>query len=264
MSSLESICKEACKVVTETGSYIQAEAQHFNRESISVKSRNNLVTHVDRSAEQLLVKGLAPLIPGAGFLTEEDTIEHVAAADQWIIDPLDGTTNFVHSIPSYCISVALTRNNKTVLGIVYELNRQELFYSYTDSPVLLNGERVGVSPTTELADALIATGFPYDYFDKTDQYLDLLKALLHSSRGIRRLGSAAADLAYVACGRFDGFYEYNLQPWDVAAGAFLVQQAGGHVCDFSGAENFLFGKEIIASNAHLNMELKHKVSQHFL
>jgi myo-inositol-1(or 4)-monophosphatase len=166
----------------------------------------------------------------------------------WIIDPLDGTTNYIHGIPVYCISVALQKDNEILLGVIYEVGQREMYSTWQGSPSRLNGTLINVSGTTNLNDSLFATGFPYYDYSRLDEYLSFFRFLMQHTRGIRRLGSAAADLAYVACGRIDGFYEYGLNPWDVAAGSLLVRNAGGSVCDFTGGEHFLFGKEIIATN----------------
>lgn len=246
--NLELICQEVCNICKETGSYILEEYNHFAENDIEVKGLNNFVTYVDKTSEKKLVNQLKQLLPGSGFLTEEKTIQTEKKKFTWIIDPLDGTTNFIHRVPFFSISIALQEEERTVLGIVYEPNSGECFHTWKNSPAFLNTKPITTTQTNLLADALIATGFPYSDFGMLPQYLELLNHLLQNSHGIRRLGSAALDLAYVACGRFDVFYEYGLNPWDVAAGAFLVQQAGGKTSDFSGKENYIFGKEIIASN----------------
>ena len=181
----------------------------------------------------------------------------------WIIDPLDGTTNFIHGVPVFCISIALQYKSEIILGVIYEINRDECFYSWKDDSAYLNNKIVQVSTNENLNHALLATGFPYYDYGKLDEYLKLFKYFMKNSRGVRRLGSAAADLAYVACGRFDGFYEYGLQPWDVAAGSFIVKQAGGMNSDFTGTDNFLFGKEIISANDKIYKRLAEVVLIHF-
>jgi myo-inositol-1(or 4)-monophosphatase len=166
----------------------------------------------------------------------------------WIIDPLDGTTNFIHGVPVYSISIALMEGPELILGVIYEINLKECFYTWKGSPSYLNGLEINVSVTDKVRDSLFATGFPYYDYGRLDPYLHFFRYLMENSHGLRRLGSAAADLAYVACGRFDGFYEYGLSPWDVAAGALIVKNAGGAVSDFNGKDDFIFGKEIIATN----------------
>jgi myo-inositol-1(or 4)-monophosphatase len=169
----------------------------------------------------------------------------------WIIDPLDGTTNFIHKLPVFSVSIGLMQNNELILGVVYECNRDEMFYAWKGSKAYLNNEQIFVKQNTELSKSLLATGFPYYDFEVMENYLATLKYLMVNTQGMRRMGSAAVDLAYTACGRFDGFFEYGLHPWDVAGGAFIVQQAGGKLSTFSGSNNYVFDKTLIASSAAL-------------
>lgn len=172
----------------------------------------------------------------------------------WIVDPLDGTTNFIHGLPIYSISVGLLKGAAIVGGIVYELNKNELFYAWKGGGAFLNNNPIYVSPTKDLSNSLLATGFPYYQFNKLDNYLCIIKDLMIHSQVLSRLGSAATDLAYVACRRYEGFFEYNLNAWDIAAGILLIEEAGGNVTDFSGGSNFLFGRELVASgNIHDNL-----------
>ena len=254
---LESICRKA-------GEFQLSHFGKISRSEISDKGLNQLVSFVDIESEKLLVKELEKLYPGCAFITEEGTgIGNEQSDMSWIIDPLDGTTNFIHGVPCYAISIALIREQTIVLGVVYEINLNECFYTWENSAAYMNGKIIHVSTTNKLADALLATGFPYYNYKRMKEYMQLFEYYMQHTRGLRRLGSAATDLAYVACGRFDAFYEYSLQPWDVAAGAFLVQQAGGSVCDFSGSTNFIFGKEIIASNKFCFDEMLTTVKKHF-
>lgn len=259
----ESICRKAIAVITETGNYIQEQQKSFSSDSIETKSLNSLVSFVDKSAEQQLVKGLRDVFPDAGFITEEETINDVRDEFNWVIDPLDGTTNFMHGIPVYSISVALMQNNYPVIGIIYEMNRDEMFYSWKGGKAFLNDKTIQVSSNTNLSDSLLATGFPYHDFEKMDQFLSSLKYFMCNTRGLRRMGSAAVDLAYVACGRFDSFYEYGLNIWDVAAGAFLVEQAGGVAGYFTRRTVFTDGSEILASNPHLHPVMLNKMKEFY-
>jgi len=204
------------------------------------------------------------LVPEAGFIAEEGTETLTGEQYNWIIDPLDGTTNYIHGFSPFAISIALKKDDLIVLGVVYEISLNECFYSWEGAPAYLNGEIIQVSKATSIESSLVGTGFPYRDFEQLDTYMDLLKFLCINSQGIRRPGSAATDLAYVACGRFDAFYEYGLQAWDVAAGAFLVQQAGGKVCDFKGKNNYIFGQEIIATNPNNFLEFKNCVQKFML
>jgi myo-inositol-1(or 4)-monophosphatase len=247
--NLELLTKQVANLSRAIGSYIRSEVNNLNPEDIEKKGVNDFVTYVDKTAEKRLVSELSRVLPEAGFLVEEETGHETKEKYNWIIDPLDGTTNFLHGVPIYSISIGLVQNGTLVSGVVLEINQNECFYAWKNGGAYLNGNPISVSKSKDLENSLIATGFPYTDFSRIDGYMKSFEHLLKSSRGMRRLGSAAADLAYVACGRFDAFYEYGLHPWDVAAGALLVQEAGGVVTDFEGEQNFLHGREIIACNA---------------
>jgi myo-inositol-1(or 4)-monophosphatase len=253
--STEEICMKATEVVKAAAGFIRTQYTSFNPDTVRSKSLNSLVSFVDEEAEKLLVKGLQELLPASGFLTEEQTVERSAKKYVWIIDPLDGTTNFIHRIPVFSVSVALYENDKALAGIVMDVMRDECFYAFRYGGAYMNGKRIQVSDKSTLSDCLVATGFPYEVFDYSDTYLSIIKRLMPRCRGIRRLGSAAIDLAYTACGRFDAFFEYNLNAWDVAGGAFIVQEAGGMVSDFSLTEEFISNKEILASNTLVHHQM---------
>jgi len=259
----ELLCNKVISIVRLTGNFIRKEAMQFDANKIEYKGLNDMVSYVDKTAEQKLVQNLEKLIPDVGFLTEEKTINREGKTYKWIIDPLDGTTNFIHGLPTYAISVALYEDDKAVLGVVYELNRGEMFYSYKGGPAFMNKKEIQVSVNPDLKSSLLATGFPYYQFDKQDQYLQLLSEMMQKTHGLRRMGSAATDLIYVACGRFDAFFEYNLQPWDFAGGCFIVQQAGGEVYNFSGGDDFFNTREIVATNGKLSAELLEAIKRHF-
>ncbi|MDP4210334.1 MAG: inositol monophosphatase family protein [Bacteroidota bacterium] len=250
----EDICKLVINASKEAGDFIRTEAQKFSLDKIEVKGLHNFVSYVDKSAEQLLVDALHKILPEAGFITEEGTKGNDGEQLKWVIDPLDGTTNFIHGLPAYSVSLALMDGDETVVGVVYEINQNECFYSWKGGAAYLNGKQIQVSKAQTVQDSLIATGFPYYDFDKMKAYLASLEYIMKHSHGARRIGSAAVDLAYVACGRFEAFYEYSLQPWDVAAGAFILQQAGGKVCDFKGGSDYIFGQELIATNGSIHEE----------
>jgi len=244
---LDKITKDVCELAVSAGKFLKEETGKLKESDIEVKSANNYVTYVDKKSEAMLVEGLSKILPGTGFIAEENPALPTRDLN-WIIDPLDGTTNFIHGVPIFCISIALMEGKEVISAVVLEINSGELFYTRKDAPAYLNGKIIHVSESGKIGDCLFATGFPYYDYSRLDAYLNLFRYFMVYSRGVRRLGSAAADLAYVACGRFDGFYEYGLSPWDVAAGALLVKNAGGMISDFSGNDNFLFGKEIIATN----------------
>lgn len=255
--NLSQIQQEVIGITTEVGAFIQRECENFDRSKIEEKgSFNNLVSYVDKEAERRLVSVLEKLVPSAGFVTEEGTVAQRQSAEyNWIIDPLDGTTNFLHGLPVYAISIALVKKQKPVLGIVYEVAHKECFHSIEGGAAYCNDQVIKTSRIQSLSESLLATGFPYYHFDKRDVYLEIIKTYLEKTHGIRRLGSAAIDLAYVACGRLDGFFEYSLNAWDVAAGTFIVQQAGGVVTDFSGGTNFMFGGELCCATRAIHTEM---------
>ncbi|MCG8698674.1 MAG: inositol monophosphatase [Bacteroidales bacterium] len=240
------ICEQTIELARKTGDFIRSERKLFSQQKVTVKGKHNFVTNVDKQSELQLVEGLSKIVPGSGFIAEEGTASHNNETYKWIIDPLDGTTNFIHGAPPYSISIALMEDERIVVGVVYEITLDECFYAWEGGKSYLNGEEISVSDTESVSESLIATGFPYHDYDRLKQFMKTLDHFFHNSHGVRRLGSAAADLAYVACGRYDAFYEYGLHAWDVAAGAFIIQQAGGNVSDFNGGNNYLFGEDIVA------------------
>ena len=246
--NLEKLTSDVCSLARETGRFLRQECKKFSASAVEVKGTNNFVSYVDKLAEQQIVDGLRVLLPESGFITEEGTAQSNNERYRWVIDPLDGTTNFIHGLYPFCVSIALMDGKVVVIGVIYEVGLDECFYAWSGSKAYCNGHEIHVSETSTVENSLIATGFPYTDFDRFEPYINSLKYLLKNTHGARRLGSAAVDLAYVACGRFEVFYEYSLHPWDVAAGALIVQQAGGKVSDFAGSDNYIFGKDIVATN----------------
>lgn len=263
MNLTESFCREVNALVLETGAFIRNESTHFSLDRVEKKGKNDLVSYVDKEAERKLVQGLLKLIPESGFITEEGTIHKSGSRYNWIIDPLDGTTNFIHGLPVYSISLALQEYSELILGVVYEINRNELFYSWKGGGVYLNDHEIRVSPCKELSNSLIATGFPYTDFKMVESYLDLLKIMMQDSQGIRRMGSAAVDMAYVACGRFEGYFEFNINSWDIAGGMFLVLQAGGMVTNFMGNPEVFETRQMVATNGSIHTDLLNHILNHF-
>jgi myo-inositol-1(or 4)-monophosphatase len=256
MISLAQLEKQVVELSEEVGDFIYKESRNFDKSRVEMKTGfNNLVSYVDKESERILVAALQKMLPGSGFIGEEGTAIEGSNDYQWIIDPLDGTTNFTHCLPPFAISIGLAHKGKIVLGIVYEVNLKECFHGSIDTGAFCNGKVMRVSPVTSLNDGLLATGFPYNMTEKTEQHMQIIRKFLLETHGVRRLGSAAVDLAYVACGRLEGFFEYNLNPWDVAAGTFLVQTAGGIVTDFKNGSNFLYGGELCAANAGVHAEM---------
>ena len=261
--NLKHLCQQTCQIVTNTASFLRSELGKVSSQQIETKSLNSLVSYVDKQAEIQLVNGLKEILPDSTFLTEEETVVQEKGEYLWIIDPLDGTTNFLHQIPTFSVSVALQHQGATILGVVYEVNREECFYAWKGGGAFLNEKSISVSQTTKMQDSLVATGFPYYDYKWVAPYLEVLRYCMFNTRGIRRIGSAAVDLAYVACGRFDAYFEYSLSPWDLAAGAFIVQEAGGLVTDFQGGDNYLYGKELMVGNPLVFDELAKVVKDNF-
>lgn len=254
---------EASKVLIEkVGRFIAEQRLSFSSDAIESKGLHDLVSFVDKQAEEKLVEGLSNIIPGSGFIAEENTATHNNEEYLWIVDPLDGTTNFIHNVRPHAVSVALQRNKKTILGIVYEIGAQEMFYSWDGIDAFCNADKIQVSESERLEDALVAAGMPVNDFSRLSGHLKVVEQIVLKTRGLRRHGSAASDLAYVAAGRFCGFYEYGLSPWDVAAGAYLVEKAGGRVTDFSGGDNYLFGREMCSGNPQIQTALYEIVKKH--
>lgn len=248
---LQKLCAQVITLSEVTGNFILSERDKVSTEQIELKSLNSLVSYVDKTAEEQLVKGLRGLLPEAGFIAEEGTDNTKGDEYNWVVDPLDGTTNFLHGIPVFAISIALMQNDEVILGVVYELGQKEMFAAWKGGGAYLNGKPIKVSSNKELKNSLLATGFPYYDFGRLENFLELMTIYFEKTRGVRRLGSAATDLAYVACGRFDAFFEYGLSPWDVAAGALIVKEAGGIVKDYKDGDDYIFGKEIACGNPNI-------------
>jgi len=260
---LEKLIKPTIEIAKKAGAFIRKERQNFKLVSVENKGFNDLVSYVDKEAEKMIVSGLRVIFPDAGYITEEGTVDQTQTAWKWIVDPLDGTTNFVHGVPIFSVSIALSLEGRIMMGVVYEVNLNECFYAYRGGGAFCNETPIHVSEATSLKESLIATGFPYHEGGKIDRYLELLKFLLLHSHGLRRLGSAAVDLCYVASGRVEAYMEYNLQSYDVAAGTIILQEAGGKVTDFNGGENYIFGGEIIGTNGHIHEPLRQKLEEIF-
>jgi myo-inositol-1(or 4)-monophosphatase len=263
MMNLELLTKQVANLSRSVGNYLRSEIKNIRREDIKSKGMNDFVTYADKSSEKKLVLELSKLLPEAGFIAEENEDYKTADHYNWIIDPLDGTTNYIHGIPAFSISIALTSGKDIELGVIYDINLQECFYAWKDGGAFVNGHPIQCSSVPEIKDSLVGTGFPYSNYNRLDGFLGLFTHLLKSSHGVRRLGSAALDLAYVACGRFDGFYEYGLHPWDVAAGSRIVKEAGGTVSDFKGEENYIYGEEIVATNPLIYQQFLDLVRRYF-
>jgi len=255
MLDLKKVCREIETAALEAGEFIQKESVGFDIKMTETKGLNNFVSYVDKGSEKLLVKKLGNILPEAGFLAEEGTSKKVGLKYSWVIDPLDGTTNFLHGLHPYAISIGLKEEDEIVAGVVHEVSGNETFTAWKNGGAWLNGSAIHVSETARLADSLVATGFPYSDFSRLNSYMNCFTYFCKNTHGIRRFGSAAIDLAYLACGRFEAFYEYGLHPWDIAAGILLVKEAGGRVSNFSGNDKNLTGEEFLASNRLIYSEI---------
>lgn len=261
--NLALLTDEVVSISREVGDYLRKEQSKLSNDKIEVKGYNDFVSYVDQTAERMFAEMLMNLLPESGFLGEEDVIGNVEKELNWIVDPLDGTTNYVHGLPLYCSSIALVKGNKRLLGVINDPNLNECFHAFEDGGAYLNGNRIKVSDTGQLVDSLIATGFPYNDLGKADEYLKVFRAFMSTTRGLRRFGSAAIDLAHVACGRFDGFYEYGLNAWDISAGAIIIEEAGGFVSDFKGLPGFVENKTLLACNSRLQKPMLDIIQTHF-
>jgi len=246
--NLHPMINVAIKAARAAGSIINRAALDIESVRISQKKANDFVTEVDHAAEQAIIETLLTAYPGHGIWAEESGREFGAQDSEfvWIIDPLDGTTNFIHGLPVYCVSIALAVRGKVEQAVIYDPTRNDLFTATKGRGAFLNDRRLRVSKRTELKGCLISTGFPFRENDDFAQYLSMMGDVMQKTAGLRRPGSAALDLAYVAAGFTDGFFELGLQPWDVAAGSLLVTEAGGLIGNFTGESDFLEQEECLA------------------
>ena len=238
----------AVKAARSAGAIINRASMDLDLLKVNTKAPNDFVTEVDHKAEAVIIETLLGAYPGHGILAEESGRAHGAKNSEyvWIIDPLDGTTNFIHGFPVYAVSIALAFRGQVQQAVVYDPTRNDLFYASKGRGAFLNDKRLRVSKRTRLADSLIGTGFPFRKGDNFKRYLQMFEAVMQSCAGLRRPGSAALDLCYVAAGYTDGFFETGLSPWDIAAGSLLVTEAGGLIGNFTGDSDFLYQREVVA------------------
>ncbi|MEX0721719.1 MAG: inositol monophosphatase family protein [Balneolaceae bacterium] len=248
--------REASKIIRK-----YAEDENF---TIKLKRKNDLVTDADLQSQKKIIEVIQSVFPEDKILAEEsESMTSLPDGRVWIIDPIDGTTNFAHAFPIYCVSIALWDQKKPQVGLVLEVVNDELFTAVTGEGAFLNGKQIHVSENNEPSSSLIGTGFPYNNLHLVDNYLKLFKTLMKETHGLRRPGSAAWDFCNVACGRFEGFYEYGLSSWDVAAGALIITEAGGVITDWKGEDNWVFGQRVIAGNPTIHAFLKDQITEHF-
>jgi len=251
---LQYVTMQVVELAKTAGAFIRNEAENFDLSKVEHKGLHDMVSYVDRESEKTIVKGLRDILPEAGFITEEGTAIEEGEEYKWVIDPLDGTTNFLHSLPPYSISIALLKNDELQIGVVYEITKDECFYAWKSGGAYCNGKKIHVSNATSLEESLIVTGFPYSLLGKEDAYFAIMQEFVKRTHGMRRLGSAAVDLSYIASGRLEAYYEFNLNPWDVAAGILIVREAGGTVTDFKGGPNCQDGSELLATTSAIHKD----------
>lgn len=252
----------AVKAARQAGDIINFASRDLGQLKIQTKTFNDFVSEVDKAAEQAIIDTLKAAYPDHGFLGEESGDTNKDAENIWIIDPLDGTTNFLHSFPCYCVSIALQQKGVLTQAVIYDPVRNDLFTATKGRGAFLNDKRIRVGSRIKLQESLIATGFPFRDFSYLDTYMNMLKDMIKKTSGIRRPGSAALDLAYVAAGFSDGFFELNLSTWDIAAGGLIVQEAGGIVGDFEGNESWLKTGNIVAANPKIFGQMLQVLAPH--
>jgi len=251
----------AVKAARKAGSIITRSSHDLDKLTIRRKQQNDFVSEVDHAAEEAVISVLREAYPDHGFLGEESGYHDKDAEYLWVIDPLDGTTNFLHGNPQYCVSIALLHKGALNQAVVFDPNRNELFTASKGAGAFLNDRRIRVSKTDKIEDSLLGTGFPFREVDRLDEYLKMLENAMKTCSGVRRPGAAALDLAWVACGRLDGFWEMGLSSWDMAAGALLIREAGGLVGDFAGEDKYLDSGRIVAANSKLFAALLRLLNQ---
>jgi len=255
----------AVRAARAAGDLIARYSSRVDTLTITPKGRNDFVSEVDKQAEREIIAILQKAYPSHGFLGEEGGRQNSALGKSefmWVIDPLDGTTNFLHGFPQYSVSIALLHKGKLECGVVYDPNRQELFTAKRGAGAMLDNRRIRVSKQKSYNGALLGTGFPFKDQRHMDAYLAIFKDFMKDTAGVRRPGSAALDLAYVACGRYDGFWEFGLKPWDMAAGALLIQEAGGIVTDLEGGDPYMMSGNILAATTKLHPLMLETIRPH--
>jgi len=255
MLNLESLTKKVQELAMQAGKFLEEGYQNFDRARVEEKSSHNYVSYIDKTSERFLVKELSALLPEAGFIAEEGTGSLNDENYCWVIDPLDGTTNYIHGMGPYAVSIALRNKEELLLGVVYEVTRKECYYAWKGSKAWMNGREIHVSNIATLDKAFIAIGFPYDSDHYRPTALHLVDRLYGFAGGTRLLGSAAAEICYIAAGRFEARIEAFLGPWDVAASGLILIQAGGRMSDFSGGDTWTNAQQVIASNGFIHEKI---------
>ncbi len=255
MLDLEQITAEVRQLAIETGAFLREERMNFHRERVQEKNSHDYVSYVDKESERRIVKRLRELVPEAGFIAEEGSGSLTDEKYCWVVDPLDGTTNYIHNNAPYCVSIALRNKEELLVGVVYEVCRDELYWAWKGSKAYLNGKEIHVSEIQTLNESFIELGFPYDAAKYRNFVKELIGQLYGNVCGLRLQGSAASELCYIAAGRFEARMEALLGPWDIAAGALILMQAGGKITDYSGGDTFYSGKQVLATNGKIHDSL---------
>jgi len=256
-AALHPMLNVAIKAARAAGSIINRASMDLDILKVNTKSPNDFVTEVDQAAERIIIETLLTAYPGHGILAEESGRAHGAEHSEylWIIDPLDGTTNFIHGLPVYAVSIALAYRGQIQQAVVYDPTRNDLFYASKGRGAYRNDRRLRVSKRIRMAEALIGTGFPFRKGDDFKRYLKMFEEIMQQCAGVRRPGAAALDLCYVAAGYYDGFFETGLSPWDMAAGSLMITEAGGLVGNFTGDADYLYQREVVAGNPRIYGQL---------
>ena len=251
----------AVKAARRAGNIINRATRNLDLLAVREKAANDFVSEVDRETEQAIISTLHEAYPGHAILAEESGASGTSEY-QWIIDPLDGTTNYLHGFPQYCVSIALEHRRVVTQAVIFDPSRNDLFTASRGRGAFLNETRLRVSKRTQLRLGLVGTGFPFKEVAHMDAYMGMLRDMMRATSGVRRAGSAALDLAYVAAGRLDGFWEIGLSPWDMAAGSLLITEAGGYVGDLEGNEPYLESGNILAANPKIFVEMLKVIGPH--
>lgn len=255
---------EIAKKAAFEASQIISDFRESHNFKINFKGKNDLVTDADLASEEMILNIIREAFPDDQILAEETSKKHVLPERRtWLVDPIDGTTNFAHGFPVFCVSIALWEKQEARMGLVLEVNKEECFYALKGEGAFLNEQPIHVSSIEDPKYSMIGTGFPYNDLSLLQNYLRIFEWLLHRTQGVRRPGAASYDLCCVAAGRFDGFYEYALNPWDVGAASLIVQEAGGTVTDWEGGSNWLFGQRLVAGNPKIHEFLFKAIEEHF-
>lgn len=253
---LQDICVKVIALAERVGMWIAKEQETFSMGSVEAKGKHDFVSYVDKGAEEMILSELRIILPEAGIISEEGGGEPKEGGLNWIVDPLDGTTNFIHGMPPFAVSIGLALGEEVLLGVIHEVGLRETFHAVRGGGAFLGDKPIRSSGCAHVVDALVATGFPYSNYSRMTPFFETMDYFMRNSHGMRRLGSAATDLAWVACGRVDAFYEYGLKPWDVAAGIVICREAGVLFSDFTGGNNILHGGEILCATSACFLEFQ--------